>query len=132
MTNELEIRVRYRECDPMGVVHHTVYPTWFEMGRTELLRAAGGCYRDMEATGIFLVVVKLEVQYRQPARYDDLLQLETTLAKASRAKIQHAYSLKRDGIVLATGETTLACLDASGQVREVPDSLVTADGARAT
>ena len=132
MTNELEIRVRYRECDPMGVVHHTVYPTWFEMGRTELLRAAGGCYRDMEAAGIFLVVVKLEVQYRQPARYDDLLQLETTLAKASRAKIQHTYSLKRDGIVLATGETTLACLDASGQVREVPDSLVTADGARAT
>lgn len=132
MTHELELRVRYRECDPMGVVHHTVYPTWFEMGRTELLRSMGGCYRDLEAAGIFLVVVKLEVQYRQPARYDEVLTLETSLVRSTRAKIEHAYSLQRDGVLLATGETTLACLDATGHVREVPGSLVTTGDAPAT
>ena len=86
----------------------------------------------MEAAGIFLVVVKLEVQYRQPARYDEVLTLETSLVRATRAKIQHAYSLQRDGVLLASGETTLACLDATGQVREVPASLVTMDDASAT
>ena len=75
----LDIRVRYAECDPMGVVHHTVYPVWFEMGRTELLRATGASYREFEEQGLFLVVVRLDVRYRQPARYDDELQLHTRL-----------------------------------------------------
>ncbi|MEY5033287.1 MAG: Acyl-CoA thioester hydrolase YbgC, partial [Planctomycetota bacterium] len=64
--HSIEVRVRYPECDPMGVVHHAVYPIWFEMGRTEMLRAAGGSYRDMEAAGVFLAVVRLEVRFRRP------------------------------------------------------------------
>lgn len=123
MTHELELRARYSECDPMGVVHHTVYPTWFEMGRTELLRSMGGCYRDLEEAGVFLVVVKLEVRYRQPARYDDVLMLETSLVRTTRAKIEHTYRLHRGSDLLVTGETTLACIDASGHVRELPESL---------
>ena len=74
----IDIRVRYCECDPMGVVHHTVYPVWFEMGRTELLRSTGRTYRDMEAQNMLLAVVKLEVVYKQPARYDEVVQLRTT------------------------------------------------------
>ena len=72
-THDTEIRVRYPECDPMGVAHHATYPIWFEIGRTEMLRARGGNYRLLEAEGVFLAVVRLEVRYRRPARYDDLL-----------------------------------------------------------
>ncbi len=80
MTGTINVRVRYVECDPMGVAHHTVYPVWFEIGRTELLRATGGNYADMERDGVLLAVVKLEVTYKQPARYDDELTLETVVS----------------------------------------------------
>ena len=66
MHGTLEIRVRYAECDPMGVAHHTAYPVWFEMGRTELLRSTGRNYRDLENDGYLLAVVKLSVQYKCP------------------------------------------------------------------
>ncbi len=108
----------------MGVVHHTVYPVWFEMGRTELLRSLGGSYRQMEADGVLLVVISLEVRYHSPARYDDLLSLRTSLAGGSRVKLEHAYELRRDGTKLVTGRTVLACLDRDGRPRALPDSLV--------
>jgi acyl-CoA thioester hydrolase len=123
MKGSLEIRVRYCECDPMGVVHHTVYPVWFEMGRTELLRATGRTYRDMEEAGVFLAVVRMQVAYRRPARYDDLLRLETTLCDAGHVKIEHAYELYRGEELLCTGTTTLACLDRAGKARALPEGL---------
>ena len=122
--NTTEIRARYCECDPMGVVHHTVYPIWFEMGRTELLRMTGVSYRELEAQGILLAVVRLEVRYRQPARYDELLQLETTLTSVGRVKVEHDYRLLRGNELLVTGSTTLACLDENGQARLLPDLLL--------
>jgi acyl-CoA thioester hydrolase len=130
MKGSLEIRVRYCECDPMGVVHHTVYPVWFEMGRTELLRGTGRTYRDMEAAGIFLAVVRLQAQYRRPARYDDLLRLETTLTTAGHVKIEHAYELFRGEDLLCTGSTTLACLDRHGKARPLPEGLFETGNAR--
>ena len=93
---ETPIRVRYAECDPMGVAHHTAYPVWFEMGRTELLRGTGRSYRDLEDEQVFLAVVSLEVRYRQPARYDDELVLHTSLVEVGHVKIKHEYELKRD------------------------------------
>ncbi len=123
-SGRIEIRVRYSECDPMGVAHHTAYPVWFEMGRTELLRATTGLrYRDLEAQGVFLAVVKLDVRYKRPARYDDVLGLETTMTGSGRAKLEHAYELFRDGVLLATGSTTLVCLDSGGRPRPLPDGL---------
>ncbi|MCH2135314.1 MAG: acyl-CoA thioesterase [Phycisphaerales bacterium] len=116
----LDLRVRYCECDPMGVAHHSAHAVWFEMGRTELLRACGGNYRSLEAEGIFLVVVKLEVSYKQPVRYDDQLQLITRLVRPGPVKIEHTYELKRDGEVLATGRTLLACLGSDGRPRAAP------------
>lgn len=104
----------------MGVVHHTVYPIWFEMGRTELLRASGSTYARMEADGFLLAVTRLEVRYRQPARYDELLVLETTLRDVGHVKIEHSYRLLRGTDELAVGETTLACVDRSGKVRALP------------
>ena len=122
----IDVRVRYQECDPMGVVHHSVYPIWFEIGRTELLRARGGDYRAMEASGVFLAVVRLEVKYRRPARYDDELRLGVAVTSTSRVKIEHRYELRRriGDEVLAVGSTTLACLDCNGRARALPDDLL--------
>jgi acyl-CoA thioester hydrolase len=120
----IEIRVRYNECDPMGVAHHTAYPVWFEMGRTELCRSAGITYRDLEADGAALAVVSLALQYRRPARYDDVLRLETALTRATRARLEHEYRLERDGLLLATGATTLACVDHVGRLRPIPGVLL--------
>ena len=89
----LEIRVRYAECDSMGYLHHAKYLEYFEMGRTELLRASGFTYRDMEERGEFLVVARLEVRYLAAARYDDLLALRTQLRRITRARIEHEYVL---------------------------------------
>ena len=121
--HDTEIRVRYPECDPMGVAHHATYPIWFEIGRTEMLRARGGNYRDLEREGVFLAVVRLEVRYRRPARYDDLLTLRTELRLAGPVKIEHTYGLFRDGELLAEASTTLACLDRDGRARVLPQSL---------
>ena len=132
----ITIRVRYHECDPMGVAHHAVYPVWLEMGRTELLRQtferqseagenAGLTYRHLEEQGIFLAVVSLAIKYKRPARYDDLLTLRTTLTAAGHVKIEHEYEFSRDGLVLATGQSTLACLDREGRPRELPAILRT-------
>ncbi len=77
-SHKITIVPRYCETDQAGVVHHTVYPIWFEMGRTELLRANGLVYKDLEKAGIYFVVVQLNVKYRRPALYDEKLELTTT------------------------------------------------------
>lgn len=107
----------------MGVAHHAAYAVWFEMGRTELLRAGGLSYRELEASGALLAVVSLEVKYRKPAKYDDVLSLHTTLESVGYAKIEHSYQLRREGDVLATARTVLACVDENGRPRPVPDVL---------
>jgi acyl-CoA thioester hydrolase len=130
-SHNITFRVRYAECDPMGVAHHTAYPVWFEMGRTELLRASQHgalSYRDLEAQGVFLAVVSLNVRYKRPARYDDLLALHTRIVSVGHARIDHEYELKRDGVVLATGSTTLACLDRDGRPRPLPEKIANAGG----
>jgi len=79
--NITEIRVRYCETDAMGFLHHSNYLNYFEIGRTELFRDQGGDYRAMEESGLFFVVVKVTVNYRLPARYDDVLTLKTRIAR---------------------------------------------------
>ena len=108
----------------MGVVHHSVYPVWFEMGRTELLRSTGVSYRELEESGILLAVVRLDVRYKRPALYDDDLLLDTVISKIGRVKIEHEYRLSRGGQLLATGATTLACLDRSGNACVIPEGLL--------
>lgn len=123
---EMRVRVRYCECDPMGVAHHSACVAWFEMGRTELLRGSGVSYLDMERAGLFLVVTRLDIRYRSPARYDEELVLLTRVTKATRARLDHAYELWREEEgrgrtdLLCTAESTLACVDEQGRVRELP------------
>jgi acyl-CoA thioester hydrolase len=122
--HEIEIRVRYQETDPMGLLHHTAYFTYFEIGRTELLRAAGGNYRNMEEEGLFVVVVRAECRYHKPARYDDVLRIRTTVARVTPVKIEHEYRVTRSDELLATGHVTLALVDRSGSVQRVPDWMI--------
>jgi acyl-CoA thioester hydrolase len=74
--HQIIIVPRYAETDKGGVVHHSVYAVWFEMGRTELLRANGVAYKDLEAAGVFFVVVQLNIKFRRPAQYDEQLLLD--------------------------------------------------------
>jgi acyl-CoA thioester hydrolase len=113
---------RYAETDKGGVVHHSVYPVWFEMGRTELLRANGVAYKDLEQTGVFFVVARLSIKYRRPAFYDEELKLETTCSEVTASKVNHIYKLTNcDGVILAEGITTLACVNAEGKIRRIPE-----------
>ncbi len=120
---DIEIRVRYAETDQMGVVHHSHYWPYFEMGRTELLRLQGVSYRQCEKMGVFFVVAKCSAKFHAPAHYDDVLVLTTRVARTGRARIDHAYELKRksDGMLLATGETTIASVTKEGKIIPVPD-----------
>jgi acyl-CoA thioester hydrolase len=122
-SHEIEIRVRYNETDAMGFLHHGNYFTYFEMGRTELFRAQGGNYREMEEKGYLLVVAKIECKYRLPARYDDLLTLRTTLAKVTGAKLEHDYELMRDGKTIAVAHSVIACVDRDGNIQRMPAAL---------
>jgi acyl-CoA thioester hydrolase len=121
---EITIRVRYAETDRMGFLHHANYLVYFEQGRTELLRSHGLTYKDLEDKGYLLVLAKLEVRYRSPARYDDLLTLETTTVRTTAVRIDHRYRLTRDGVLLAEGSSTLACVDRDGRLQMLPDCLI--------
>ncbi len=119
--HEMQIRVRYEDADPMGFLHHSKYFTYFEIGRMELFRAAGGNYRELEEDGVFAVVVNAECKYRKPARFDDLLTVQTTLAKITMVKIQYEYRLLRDQELLARGLVSVALVNGQGEVQVVPD-----------
>jgi acyl-CoA thioester hydrolase len=123
LTGEITIRVRYAETDRMGLLHHANYLVYFEQGRTELLRSQGFSYRDIEDQGFFLVLTKVQVRYRSPAYYDDLLTLRTIVQRTTLVKIEHRYELYRGNVLLAEGETTLGCVNREGKVQPLPDSL---------
>jgi acyl-CoA thioester hydrolase len=122
-SHTIPIVPRYAETDKGGVVHHSVHPVWFEMGRTELLRANGVAYKDLERAGVLFVVARLHIKYRRPARYDDKLELETTCSAVNTCKVEHTYKLTRccDGAILADGASTLACVNAEGRIQRVPE-----------
>ena len=122
-SHTITIVPRYAETDKAGVVHHSVYPVWFEMGRTELLRANGLAYTDLEGAGVFFVVAELRIKYRRPVMYDEKLQLETHCSAVTASEVEHSYKLMRccDGAILAEGSSVLACVNAEGKVRRVPE-----------
>ena len=121
--HEIQIRVRYSETDAMGFLHHSHYASYFELGRTELFRAQGGDYREMEQQGLFFVVAKLSCTFKLPACYDDLLTLKTTLSRMGPAKLEHDYELFRDKILLAEAHSVLACVNREGTVQRIPEIL---------
>ena len=105
----------------MGIVYHGNYFTYFEIGRTEFLRSHGYTYRDMEASGVFAVAVKVECAYHKPAKYDDLLTIKTMIKRITRVKIEYEHHIYRETEHLATGHITLAFVDAEGKIQLVPN-----------
>ena len=128
MIYEHHLRVRYAETDRMGLLHHANYVVYFEMGRTELLRARGLSYRDMEDSGHLLVIVEVGCKFKRPAYYDDLLTIRTTVVRTTPVRLEHKYEMFREGNVLVCeGLTTLACVDRAGKLQAMPGWLAGTD-----
>ena len=114
------LRVRYAETDRMGVVYYANYLVWFEVARTDWLRDTGWSYREMEATGVSLPVIEAHCEYRQPARYDDEIEIRTGASLISPVRIRFDYEVIRAGEVLSSGHTVHAAVDAVGRPCRLP------------
>ena len=118
------IRVRYAETDAMGIVHHAVYPVWMELGRSDFLREFGQGYAEWEKQGVMMSVGELQVTYRAPARYDELVEVHTRLLEVGRRKAVFAYEILRGGTRLAEGRTVHLVTGPDGRSRVMPDAFL--------
>jgi acyl-CoA thioester hydrolase len=121
---DAEIRVRYAETDQMGVVYHSNYFIWFEIGRVELCRQLGFEYKQMETEDdSFIVVAKASCRYKRPARFDDVLTIRTRVADSQRRMIRFTYEIfnQSSGELLATGETLHVICDRLGRPKSLPE-----------
>ena len=109
---ETKIRVEYHHTDQMGVVHHSNYVKFFEVARTEWLRAAGLTYAEMERRGVMMPIVEVQVKYRQPAYYDELITVRAEVSELPMARMTFRYEIRgEDGRDIASGLTTLGFID---------------------
>jgi acyl-CoA thioester hydrolase len=128
-SHRLPIRVQYFETDGQGRVHNSQYLNYFERGRVEMLRSIGISYRELERTGLMLVVRSMHVDFRVPAQFDDELELITSLRHSHGARVEHGYELlKREApdsppTIVVTGHSVIACIDRLGKVRRLPKEL---------
>ena len=114
MQTETRITARYAETDQMGIVHHSIYPIWFEAGRTDYLRNAGVSNSEIEAKGIFLPLSHMECTFKSPVRYEDRIVINTRIHKLTCARLEFTYEINDyEGKVLATGNTSHAWTDKS-------------------
>lgn len=114
MTSVTNITVRYSETDAMGVVHHAVYPVWFEIARTDYIKSIGVSYAEMEKGGVMLPVTSLSVKYHLPARYDDELEVCAKITRLTPARVEFAYTATRKstGELLTEGTSSHAFVSA--------------------
>jgi acyl-CoA thioester hydrolase len=119
-------RVIYGDTDQMGVVYYANYLRYFEHARNEFLRARGATYRAFEELGLMLPVVEVLVNYRAPARYDDVLLIATEVTSTSRVRLTFSYEVSREGatVVLCTGHTVHACVTTAGKPARLPEHVV--------
>jgi len=125
-SHETQVRVRYGETDQMGYVYYGDYAEYFEVGRVEALRSLGFPYRRLEEEGVMLPVRELHTMYHQPARYDDLLTVRTTITALPSVRIVFGYEVRNEvGALLCEAETTLVFVDRTTmRPRRAPDDLV--------
>ncbi len=110
--SETQLRVRYAETDQMGFVYYGNYPAYYEVGRTEALRQLGTSYHEMEEKNVMMPVIDMNVKYKKPARYDDLLTIRTTIKELPIMRMHFLYEIfnaKKE--LLNIGETTLVFID---------------------
>ncbi|MCK5447997.1 MAG: acyl-CoA thioesterase [Gemmatimonadetes bacterium] len=122
----IRLRVRYAETDQMGRAHHMHYLAWFELGRTELLRAAGVAYSEIEQEGVMLPVSNVEIEYRSPVGYDGTVDVYTRVSRVRSRTVTFSYLAARaeTGEALATGSTQLVCTNPQGRPRRIPPHLL--------
>ena len=109
---ETQIRVEYHHTDQMGIVHHSNYIKFFEVARTEWLRAAGMTYAEMERRGVMMPIVDVQIKYRQPSYYDEMLSIRTYVDELPMARMTFRYEIRgEDGRDVASGSTTLGFID---------------------
>jgi acyl-CoA thioester hydrolase len=127
---ETTLRVRYAETDAMGIVYHTNYIVWFEVGRGEFMRQRGGNYREFEDEGLYLPVSEVDARYIASARYDDEVVVRTSVERLRSRTITLYYEvvMKDTGQVLVTGHTKHLCVDREGKIRRFPLGLLQAFG----
>lgn len=120
----IHFRVRYYETDAMGIVHHSNYLRWFELGRTEYLRAVDLTYRTLEDRGIGSPVIGIRSRYHHPARYDDLIELQTWVQAYDGIRLTMGYAVRCEGRLICSGESDHAFVSsgrAVAPVRSLPD-----------
>ena len=121
-TFRCSVRVPYAHIDQMGFVYYSNYLIYFENARTEMLRQAGMPYTELEKRGVMLPVIEAACFYKQPARYDDLLEIRTRCTELRGTRLRIEYEVVRDGHTLATGHTVHAFMSPQGKVlRPVPE-----------
>jgi acyl-CoA thioester hydrolase len=125
LASRVEFRVRYAETDQMGVVYHAHYLVWCEIGRTDFIRALGTSYADMERAGVRLAVADASMRYHAPARYDDVVRVDTTLTDVRSRAITFDYLIRNaeTGERLVTARTTLVCIDPGGRPVALPPAI---------
>lgn len=126
VSGKTTLRVRYSEADHMGVVHHSHYLIWFEIGRTELMRKIGTPYADLEKAGVYMPVIEAACTYHSSAYYDELLEIESAVTEATRVKVAFTYRVIRpaDDRLLASGRTVHVATDGTGAPRRMPAEIV--------
>lgn len=123
MTESIEIRVRYAETDQMGRAHHSHYLVWCELARTTLLRERGLSYAALEGEGFYLPISRVEVEYRRPVGYDEIVRVETWVERVRSREVSFGYRLTRgdDGALVAAAQTALVATDARGRPTRIPE-----------
>ena len=121
-----KIRVRYQETDKMGIVYHSNYLIWFEIGRTELFKKLGISYAELESKGYFLLVTEAHCNYKAPATYDDEIEVITTLSEFKNSRLAFAYEVKRGNTLITSGMTKHAFLGINGKVARIPSDIIEA------
>ena len=119
MPCDINVRVHYAETDQMGVVYHSNYLVYFEIGRTEMMRASGISYAELEERGYVLAVVESSMKHTGSAKYDDLLTVRTWLRQVTKTRLRLEYAVMRGGDVLTSGQTALAFLSRADNMRPI-------------
>lgn len=124
--NLTKIRVIYADTDAMGIVYHTNYIKWFEIGRAELLRQLGSPYAQIESSGYHLPLTEVSCHYLYPARYDQIVVVETEILSVRRATVKFNYVIRDENHerVLVEGESVHACVNSQGKIVRIPPNII--------
>jgi len=120
---ETEVRVRYQETDNMGVVYYANYFIWFEVARTEYLRSAGIDYKQLEEKGMYLMVASATCEYKSPAKYDDIVRIETWIPKIKNSSLEFGHKLFVGDRLIATGHSVHVFTNKLGRPIRIPAEL---------